>query len=164
MVSNSASLTRRSVRRQTPGIGNADQGRQGCHYAFEGSLAKANPELVCHLFSLRCSAAGQSIGSGKVELSGFTDRDLAASAKGAVHFDWRRGIIEDDAGTTEVPKAMSRFDRWTADAAIANNAASISSSEIQQSSRKSAIDATVNFGDPAAIAFVEAKPVQSATR
>jgi hypothetical protein len=127
------------------------------HYVFVGTLAKASPALVCRMFSLRCSG-GPIDGNGKVELSGFTDKDLAASAKGAVHFEWRRGGIEESPESAEVPKNLSRFDRWTADAVVANNAAAITSSTVQQGMRKDAVDATVTFGDPATISFAEDSP------
>lgn len=132
-------------------------------YVFEGSLAKANPELVCKLFALRCSG-GPIDGNGKVELSGFTDKDLATSAKGALHFDWRRGGIEESPDSAEVPKNLARFDRWIADATVANNMVAITSSTAQQGMRKEPVDATVIFGDPAAVSFAEAKPAQSAKR
>jgi hypothetical protein len=109
------------------------------------------------MFSLRCSG-GPIDGNGKVELSGFTDKDLAASAKGAVHFEWRRGGIEESPESAEVPKNLARFDRWTADAVVANNAAAITSSTVQQGMRKDAVDATVTFGDPATISFAEDSP------
>jgi len=104
-------------------------------------------------------------GKGEVELSGFTDNELAASAKGTLHFEWRHGAIEENpAVEIEIPKVLTHFDRWSADATIANNAVSLASSEVQQSSRKTSVGATMTFANPPEVSFAEPKTVQSAKR
>jgi hypothetical protein len=108
---------------------------------------------------------GSVEGKGKVELSGFTSNELAASAKGTLHFEWRHGAVEESsAAEIQIPKALAHFDRWTADSTIANNAAALAPSEVQQGTRKLLIGATVTFADPPAVNFAELKPVQSAKR
>src|SRR5208282_6189551 len=102
-------------------------------------------------------------GKGKVELSGFTDSDLAASAKGTLHFEWRHGAIEENPGEEiEIPKALTHFDRWSADATIANNGVQLTPTDAQQDTRKVGMSATVTFANPPVVTFEGPKPVQSA--
>ncbi len=133
-------------------------------YVFEGELEKLRGPAVCELMALRCSG-GTIDGKGKVELAGFTDSDLAASAKGTLHFEWRHGAIEENPGAEiQIPKALSHFDRWTADATIANNAVELAPSDAQQGTRKVDVSATVTFANPPVVTFAGPKPVQSAKR
>jgi hypothetical protein len=114
--------------------------------------------------ALRCSG-GTIDGKGKVELSGFTDGDLAASAKGTLHFEWRHGAFEENpAAENQIPKALTRFDRWSADATIANNGVELAPSDAQQGTRKVGVSATVTFANPPAVTFAGPNPVQSAKR
>jgi AsmA-like protein len=131
-------------------------------YEFEGSFEKLNGPATCELLSLHC-LGGSLEGKGKLELSGFTDSELAASAKGTLHFEWRHGAIEESAAT-EIPKEVAHFDRWTADAAIANNAAALAASEVQQGTHKSSVSATLTFADPPVVSFAEPKSIRSAKR
>ena len=123
-------------------------------YSFEGTFEKVASTDFCRLLALRCKG-GPIDGSGKVSLSGFTDRDLAASADGTLHFDWKRGSIE--AGSTEdLPKALSRFDRWTFEAAVSKNGATVGKSQIEPGSRGSEVHPTLTFGDPPQVHFASA--------
>ena len=73
---------------------------------------------------------GALSGNGNLELSGYTDADLASSAKGDLHFECGQGSISNAksavaGGATKsqpIPAALARFDRWSADAAIADGA------------------------------------------
>ena len=75
------------------------------------------------LLGLRWAGGGFS-GNGKIELSGYSADDLSASAKGDLHFDWRNGAMGNQPSAASkadpVPAALGRFDRFTADASIAN--------------------------------------------
>jgi hypothetical protein len=133
-------------------------------YVFEGELEKLSGPAVCELMALRC-LGGTIDGKGKIELSGFTDNDLAASAKGTLHFEWRHAAFEENpAAEIQIPKALTHFDRWTADATIANNAVELAPSEVQQGMLKVSVSATVTFANPPAVTFAGPKPVQSAKR
>jgi hypothetical protein len=126
-------------------------------YVFDGQLAKASPLGSCRLFSLRC-AGGPIDAHGHVELSGFTDRDLASSAKGTLHFEWRRGSLQQSIGDeTAIPKVLAHFDHWSGDATIGDNGASLSASEVGQGWRKVGVDATVTFADQPSIGFSASK-------
>ena len=99
-------------------------------------------------------------GSGEVQLVGFTDRDLAASARGSLHFDWRHGAIE--ASDVETPPALARFDRWTADAEIANGSITLRENQVHHGTRKTAIDASATFGDPPRVTFGQQQDTRAA--
>ena len=57
-------------------------------YSFEGQFRKLSAPAVGALLGLRWAGGGFD-GNGKIELSGYSANDLAASAKGALHFEWR---------------------------------------------------------------------------
>jgi hypothetical protein len=133
-------------------------------YTLEGQFGKLSPAAVGKLLGL--SWSGRTLdGQGKIELSGFTGKDLAASVKGTLHFEWRHGGMaaqQDTALTTvAVPAALTRFDRWAADADIANGIVTLKSSEVQQGSRKVAVDGALTLGDPPKVSFAGPKETQA---
>ena len=131
-------------------------------YTLEGRFEQLSSPEVCQLLAIRC-AGGSVDGQGKVALSGFTDKDLAASAKGTLHFDWLRGAIVANPDAP-APSALARFSHWSADAEIAKNAITLKQNQVQQGAHKSAIDATITFGNPPKISFGAPKLAQTATR
>jgi hypothetical protein len=52
-----------------------------------------------------------------------------------------------------IPPALTRFDRWTADAEIANGTIAIKPSQVQQGARKRAVEAAVTLADPPVVTF-----------
>jgi hypothetical protein len=119
-------------------------------YSLEGRFEKLSPAAVGELLGLRWSG-GVFDADGKIELSGFTNKDLTASAKGALHFEWRHGAM--DAQDAQSPGAQTssepvRFDRWTADAAIANGKITLQQNQMLEGVRKQGIEAVVTLGDP----------------
>jgi hypothetical protein len=107
---------------------------------------------------LKCTGASFD-GDGKLEMAGYTGKDLANSAKGTVHFDWRKGAISGRTGTSaeSVPPMVARFDRWSGDAEIANDAVTLKENEVQQGARKGLVKASVSFGDPPKVSFTPPK-------
>jgi hypothetical protein len=97
--------------------------------------------------------------NGALELSGYTGDDLAASAKGALHFEWRHGAI---AGT--VGPQLVRFDRWTADADIAAGKIALGKNEVAQGSRKHAVEASVTLAEPPKVVYATPKAQQAKKR
>ncbi len=145
------------------GTGKLTQGDKPA-YGFQAELENLNGQAVCEILTLRC-VAGSMDGKGKVELAGFTDGELAASAKGKLHIEWHRGGIEENSSDpSEIPKALAHFDRWVADATIADNAIELAPSQVQQGARKSSVSLTVTFANPPVVSFAGPKPVQSAER
>ena len=134
-------------------------------YLLEGEFDKLGAAPLCQLLGLRCTG-GVFNGNGKVALSGFTGKDLAASAKGALHFEWRngavRGHVAPPAGA--VPHALARFDRWTGDAKIANGAVTLAENQVQQGSRKATVEASVPFSAPLRVTFTVPKEASTAKR
>ena len=127
-------------------------------YSLEGQFQKLNPSALCQLLSLQCTG-GSFDGSGKIDLSGFTDKDLASSAKGILHFEMRQGAFSgSDASAAPVPLALTRFDHWTGDAEIENGAVTLKENKVQRGKRESTIQATIPFGDPLNVAFGTPKP------
>jgi hypothetical protein len=131
-------------------------------YAVEGTFEQLSAPAVCQLFAIQCTG-GPMKGDGKIALSGFTDKDLAGSAKGTMHFDWLHGSVIADPDAPAV-SALNRFSRWSADAEIAKGAVTLKQSQVQQGARKSTVDATITFGDPPKISFAALKPDQTAKR
>ena len=91
-------------------------------------------------------------GTAEVELAGFTDRDLAASAKGTLHFDWRHGSIADN-GNENTPPTLAKFDRWSADAEISDGAITLKQNQVQHGAHKAAVEGSATFGEPPQVTF-----------
>jgi hypothetical protein len=118
-------------------------------YSFEGRFEKLNPQAVGPLLGQHWSG-GVFEADGKIELSGFTEKDLAASAKGSLHFDWRNGAVSAAA-------ALTRFDRWSGDAEIANSSIALKQNQIKRGSRSGAVEATATLGAASKVSFAAAK-------
>jgi len=128
----------------------SDQAKPG--YTLEGHFEKLNPAAVGQLLGLNWT--GRTFNAdGKIDLSGFTDKDLAASVKGTLHFDWQRGTMAGAEGSDDVPAALARFDRWTADADVANGAVTLKQNQVQLGSHKQAVEAALALENPPKIAF-----------
>ncbi|MGA3264988.1 MAG: AsmA family protein [Terracidiphilus sp.] len=130
-------------------------------YSLTGLFQKLSPAAVGQLLGLRWSG-GVFNADGRIDLSGYTDKNLTASAKGALHFEWRHGSVGAPAASSAaapVPAALARFDRWTADAEIANGAITLKQNQVQQGVRKRAVEAAVTLGDPPKVTF--AAPIET---
>ncbi len=117
-------------------------------YKFTADFQKLNPVAVGQLLGQNWRG-GTFDAQGKVELAGYTGSDLATSAKGALHFDWRHG----SAAGARVPPELARFDRWSADAEIANGRVSLGQNELLRGSRKQAVAANVRLAEPVKLNF-----------
>ncbi len=129
-------------------------------YSLGGDFQKLNAADMGKLLGLRWTGGALS-GNGNVELTGYTASDLAASAKGTLHFECRQGSIlnaktASAPGATKpapIPAALVRFDRWTADASIASDAVELGTNQVISGARKRSVEATINFGDPPQVSF-----------
>jgi hypothetical protein len=130
-------------------------------YSFEGDFQKVNVAQFGTLLRLRWTGAAMN-GNGKVELSGYTAKDLAASAHGTLHFECRRGAVGNpqakSAKAEVVPAALGRFTQWTADATIGNNGVTLDQNSVTAGARKQSVAVTVKFGDPPVVSFAPPKP------
>jgi hypothetical protein len=134
-------------------------------YSIEAQFEKLSPAAVCQLLSLQCKGTSFD-GNGKIDLIGFTGADLASSAKGQLHFDWRQGSIAGHAGSSVAapPPALTRFDHWTGEGDIANGALTIQKSLVQQGARTSTSDATIMLTNPPTITFAAPKLASASKR
>jgi len=120
-------------------------------YKLSGSFEKLNPELVFQLLGMK-AAGGTIDGNGQIQLSGYTEKDLTASAKGDLHFDWSRGALT-SLSDDPTPPSLTRFDRFTGDATIADGVLTLGQNQVQRGARKSSVEATVTFAIPAEVEF-----------
>ena len=121
-------------------------------YALTCNLEKLNTVEVGKLLGLRATGAAFDA-DGKIELTGYTAGDLADSAKGTMHFDWRRGSIAPAADSDAVPPGLARFDRWTGDAEIADGAVTVKQNQVLQAGRKRPVEAAVPLDTPLKMTF-----------
>jgi uncharacterized protein involved in outer membrane biogenesis len=141
------------------------------NYVLDGDFQAVNVADLGRMLGLRWTGAPMS-GNGHLELSGYTGSELATSAKGALHFDCRQGSISktksnvagDSAKNQPVPAALARFDRWSADAVIANGGVQLGSNTAIASNAKRSVDATITFADPPQLNFPAPKPSRTQKR
>jgi hypothetical protein len=148
----------------------------GGHLSGSGALHRsgANPNtpnyaLDWHFERLSAPAVGQLLGlqwtggtlnaAGTVDLSGFTSKELAKSAKGDLHFEWLRGTmpapateIGDDPEPAGLPPDAAptplHFRRWAADAEIADGTVTLKNSRVFVGSRAQPLEASLTLTDP----------------
>lgn len=130
-------------------------------YKVEGQFEEVDAAQLGRLLGMTWTGKAIS-GSGKIELAGFADKDLAASAKGSLHFDWRRGAIAEQ-GDAEVPGVLAGFDHWIADASIADGAITLKQNQVQRGARKMAVTGSATFGDPPRVTFSAPEETRAAT-
>ena len=123
-------------------------------YELSGSLEKLSPAAVGQLVGERWSG-GEVNAAGKLEMTGYTGDDLAGSATGALHLNWKRGSVSGAAGT--IPPALARFERWTAEAEIGQGKLTLGQNEAVQGASKSAVQGSVTLSIPAKASFVTPK-------
>jgi hypothetical protein len=127
-------------------------------YQFEAQFDKLSPQAVGQLLGVRASGSAFD-GNAKIELTGFTAGDLAASATGALHFEWQHGSVAASSGF--VPPSLARFDRWTADAEIANGALTLKENQVKRGAAAQPVKAAVPLADPPRIVFAAPKQAQA---
>jgi len=128
-------------------------------YTLEAQCQKLSPAAVGALVGERWSGKALD-GAGKVVLGGYAGKDLASSARGTLHFEWKHGGLSGGSGTAAAPPQLARFDQWTGDAAIANGTITLGANQVQQGGRKHAAQGAVMLKQPARFVFVqpETKP------
>jgi hypothetical protein len=124
-------------------------------YALEAQYSKLSPAAVGKLFGLR-SSGGPFSGNSKIEISGYTADDLASTAKGSLHFDWLHGNVAASSGS--IPKVLSHFDHWTADAEIANSALTFKENQVKRGAHTASIQAAITLANPLKVTFASSKP------
>ncbi len=126
-------------------------------YALQASFSRLRAPAVGKLLGMRW-AGGAFNADGQIDLSGFTAKELAASAKGALRFEWRRGAVGHPPSASSkdgaIPAALDRFYRWTGRATIANGAITLRRSQVLAAGAKRTVEATLTLGDPPRVTFL----------
>jgi hypothetical protein len=107
---------------------------------------------------LKCTGASFD-GDGKLEMAGYTGNDLANSAKGKLHFDWKKGAIIGRTGASAeggLP-ILTQFESWSGDAEIAGGAITLKENQVRQGARKGLVNASVSLSDPPKVSFAPPK-------
>ena len=128
-------------------------------YSLEGNFEGINAPELCELLALKCTGTSLD-GKGSVDLAGYTGKDLSDSAKGTLHFDWKKGTVSGQPAQG-VPAALARFEQFSGDAEIANGGATLKENSVQQGSHKGTVNAAVTFGEPPTVAFAQPKNTNS---
>lgn len=151
-----------------------DQGRPA--YAINAGFSNLSAPAVGKLLGMHW-VGGPFDGEGNIELAGLTARELAGSAKGTLHFEWRRGAIEALTAPTRgpaniktarfdertdhetIPPQLGRFTSFSGDAEIADGKITLNNCNVVRKGHPHPIEAQLIFGDPPKITF---NPVQPA--
>jgi polyisoprenoid-binding protein YceI len=129
-------------------------------YTLEGQLEKLSSQALGQMLGLR-SSGGVFDGSGKLQLTGFTGDDLAASASGTLHFDWAHGSVGAASGLAGVPEALARFDRWTGDAVIANGVLTLKDNQVKRGVHTEPVQATVTLAERPKLTLIMPRTIQA---
>ncbi|MGH9589749.1 MAG: AsmA family protein [Terracidiphilus sp.] len=150
----------------------SDQGRPV--YALQAAFSNLSAPAVGRLLDMRW--VGDAFDAeGKIEVSGLTARELAATAKGTMHFEWRRGTVESidaprartslDAtklrapGDREIiPPQLNHFSSFSGDAEIAGGKITLEKSDAMRGGHEHPVNAQLIFGEPPRITFNPAEP------
>ena len=151
------------------------------HYEIDAQLDDASARAISGLFAENWGPGSLSLQT-SLKFSGFAQQDLLSSASGSFHVDWTNGTL----ATTPIQAASSksssppgRFDSWTADGLVANNALALQKSQLVRGKDATSLTGTISFdrelklssGDPANPTgitgtlqhpLIQAKPVATA--
>ena len=117
-------------------------------YTINAELQKLNSTDVGQLMG-QIWRGGTLKASGKLEITGYTASDLAQSATGTLHFEWRNGAATGD----NSPPELGRFDRWTGDVDIAGGKVTLSQNELVQGSRMYSLTGSAALAEPVKLTF-----------
>jgi len=136
-------------------------------YALEGKFEKVSPAALGQLLGVRWT--GEPFDAqGKIELKGFTGTELANSATGSLHFEWRHGVVDAQASalsasspTAKAATGAIRFDRWAADAAIAHGTITMGQNEMQQGAHWRTMEAVVTIANQPKIKLAAPRGIEA---
>jgi hypothetical protein len=150
----------------------SDRGRPV--YALNAAFSNLSAPAVGRLLGMRW-VGGPFDANGKIELSGLTARELASSAAGMVHFEWRHGAVESTtsqrpaagveatnfhAGTERkiIPPQLSQFTIFRGDAEISGGKITLANSHAVLNGRDHPVEAQLILGEPREIVFASSQP------
>jgi len=122
-------------------------------YAFEGSFSHLNAASLGALVKSEW-AGGPVSGSGGIQLSGLTPKDLVASASGNLNFDWPNGVIARTAtDEQDGPPGETRFNDWKGSVTIHGGTAQVGENSMRVARRSLRVAGEIPFGGPAKLTF-----------
>ncbi|HWA93132.1 MAG TPA: AsmA family protein [Terracidiphilus sp.] len=128
-------------------------------YELSGGISKANAKLLCEFLNLRCSGRPVDV-SGKVNLSGFAAKDLAASATGSLQLEWAAGAVRgwttasgSAARAQAIPPSLANFSRWTADLSLRKSQITFENSQATRGRKSVPVPVSIVFGEPPKVTF-----------
>lgn len=151
-----------------------DRGRPA--YALKATFSNLRAPAVGKLLGMRWTG-GPFDAEANIKLAGLTARELAASAKGTLHFKWRRGAIKSIAAPAQrpagvkaagfsarredqaIPPQLRWFASFSGDAEISDGKITLTNCSVVRHGRDHAVDAQLIFGDPPSVSF---KPARTA--
>ena len=147
-----------------------DQGRPV--YALHAIFSRLSAPAVGRLVGMRFSGSPLDA-TGRIQLTGVTVGELAASAKGTLHFDWSRGSIAalPEAGPRKrektkplvtaapIPPQLARFTRLTGEAEIANGKVSLRNTEVFRGRQHHPVEAEVKLDESHELTFPVPPPI-----
>jgi hypothetical protein len=117
------------------------------HYEIEAQLDDASVRAVSGLFS-------ENWGPGSIRLqtslkfSGFAQKELLSTASGSFQSEWANGALATTPTQTTSVKSSNvpgRFDSWSADGLVANNALTLQKSELMRAKDATSLTGTISF-------------------
>ena len=144
----------------------AADGQKPPEYSLEGKCTGINATALGRLFGGRWSGGPLDL-SGHANLTGFTGKQLARSAKATLRFDWRHGAMAADAPNRASParpassalqrSAPTRFDRWSGEAQIADGHVALGKNQLVAGGQKTSLEGEITLGKPPKAHFNQAK-------
>ena len=140
----------------------------GLKYALEGDFAKLSATPLGTILQGETEddasakwSGGPLSGHASIELSGLTDKQLAASASGTAHFSWPHGSLPIRTATPAKTAATSEpaaslvevhFDDWSGTVTLHNGETQLGENAMRQGRHISSITGSIPFGSPAKLA------------
>jgi hypothetical protein len=114
-------------------------------YTLDASFSDVNPAQASQLIAEKWSG-GKIDGTLTLALSGFTQADLASSAKGTLNFDWRNGRIGRETDQPTDFPLLADFTRWNGTAKIEKSALTLGENHIRRESRTASASGSLTLG------------------
>jgi hypothetical protein len=125
-------------------------------YTFEGSLSRLSAPAVGELVNAQWTG-GPISGSGSIQLSGLTAKDLQTSAVGNLRFDWLHGVLSRTTASPDGPAHEDKFDDWNGTVSIQGGKAQLGKNEQTLGKHSSSMVGTIPLGGPVKLSVVPAE-------
>jgi hypothetical protein len=113
-------------------------------YEITTEVTSISPHAAAALFDEHWGS-GTADFSAHLKMSGFTARELAASATGTVHWNWMKGSLGLQNTLTVAAQPLFRFDSWSGDARLADSVIRIDHSLLERGAEGIPISGTISL-------------------